>query len=103
MLSEEKENARIQATERPVYHIPMILNSLRSVINGCDMSRGRIIDHHGFENGYDTDNSYENKLDYNAFLPFKLLQADYIFQQNSAPPHFPNFAGAYLKTKSRKT
>lgn len=74
------------------------MNSL-GVMAWCATLIKRIVGPCFLKNASVTGESYRNMLTRYAFLRLRLLQQDYIFEHNGAPPHYSNRARDYLNSK----
>lgn len=93
-----KQNYRIWGSQRPqeVYQAPQ---SAPSLMVWCAISKKGFIGPYFFENGNVTGASYRSMLRYFFFPKLRDYPADYIFQQDGAPPHFALPVRQYLDRK----
>lgn len=81
------QNVKIRGTECPEEHILVDKNN-PGVITWLTVSKEHKIVSYVSVNVNSADESYRNMLTNNDFSRFGLFQQDYIFQRDSAPPHY---------------
>lgn len=90
-----KQNVRTWDAERPNEHKMVVINN-PGVMTWVAASKDLIMGSYIFNNVKITGERYRTMLIHFAFPRFRLLHQDYMFQRESAPPHFANRVRDYL-------